>query len=105
MILDGKDLSENALILKWTYAVAGALNIPQAELLTVFNNAQDTHNSEMRTREMYKWNTDHHISGTPFGFVNGILLENFPEKAADWMTVLFSVYNSQYRPAAAKTDL
>jgi len=32
------------------------------------------------------------------GWVNGILLENFPEKANDWMAMLVSVYNSQYRP-------
>jgi hypothetical protein len=47
---------------------------------------------------MYKWNSHHHASGTPFGYVNGVLLENFPEKAADWMDLLVSVYQSQYRP-------
>jgi hypothetical protein len=104
IILDGKDVSANALTLQWTNAVSAALNIPQAELLTVYNNAYDTHNSEMRTREMYKWNTHHHNSGTPFGYVNGVLLENFPEKAADWMDVLFSVYQSQYQPKA-RADL
>ena len=50
---------------------------------------------------MYKWNAHHHVSGTPFGFVNGILLENFPESAKDWMDMLTSVYQSQYKPAAA----
>lgn len=100
-LLNGKDKSENELIQTWTAQVSAALNIPIAELQAVYNNAQDTHNSEMRTREMYKYNSHHHVSGTPFGFVNGILLENFPEKADDWMTVLFSVYNSQYNPKSA----
>jgi hypothetical protein len=106
ILLDGKDKSENVLVNIWTNTVSAALNIPQAELLTNYNNAYDTHNSEMRTREMYKWNSHHHVSGTPFAFVNGVLLENFPEKADDWMTVLISVYNSQYRPkSASRTDL
>ena len=105
ILLGGKDKSENTLKFAWTNAVSTALNIPQAELLTVFNGATDTHNSEMRTREMYKWNVHHHVSGTPFGFVNGVLLENFPEKADDWMTMLFSVYNSQYQPKEQKNDL
>jgi len=105
-ILGAKNISENAIILSWTNMVANALSLTQAELLTVFNNAYDTHNSEMRAREMYKYNAHHHVSGTPFGFVNGVLLENFPEKAADWMTVLTSVYGSQYKPskAAAKRE-
>jgi hypothetical protein len=55
---------------------------------------------------MYKWNTHHHVSGTPFGFVNGILMENFPESVKEWMDVLTTVYNSQYRPSKmTSTDL
>ena len=48
---------------------------------------------------MYKWNSHHRVSGTPFGFVNGVLMEDFPETAAEWMDVLFTVYKSQYRPS------
>lgn len=47
---------------------------------------------------MYKYNSHHHVSGTPFGFVNGVLLENFPATAADWMDMLQNVYGSQYQP-------
>jgi hypothetical protein len=78
------------------------MNYTQSDLLTVYNDAYDTHDSEWRTRVMYKYNSHHHVSGTPFGFVNGVLMENFPEKAADWMSVLQSVYDSQYRPPKAK---
>lgn len=105
-ILDAKDTSANALLLQWTSKVSSTLDIPQAELLAVFNNAYDTHNSEMRTREMYKWNTHHRTSGTPFGYVNGVLLENFPEKSEEWMDVLQAVYNNQYKPKTSqKRDL
>jgi len=100
-ILGAKDTSMNALILQWTSQVANALTLTQAELLTVYNSAYDTHDSEDRVRLMYKYNAHHHISGTPFGFVNGVLLENFPSTAAQWTDVLFSVYNSQYRPPKA----
>ena len=78
------------------------MNYTQADLLAVYKDAYDTHDSEWRTRVMYKYNSHHHVSGTPFGFVNGVLMENFPEKAADWMSVLQSVYDSQYRPPKAK---
>ena len=46
----------------------------------------------MRTRYMYKYNAHHHVSGTPFAFVNGILLSSFPETADDWYTMLTEVY-------------
>jgi hypothetical protein len=43
---------------------------------------------------MYKYNVHHHVSGTPYAFVNGILLEDFPEDSASWMDMLNSVYAS-----------
>lgn len=98
MILGAKNMSENAIILQWTNKVAQDMNLTQADLLAVYNDAYDTHNTEMRVREMYKWNTHHHVSGTPFGFVNGVLLETYPETADEWMNVLFGVYQNQYKP-------
>lgn len=100
VILGAKNTSQNSLITLWTSQVSSALNITQAELLACYKSAYDQHNSELRTRSMYKWNIHHHNTGTPMGYVNGVLLENFPEKAEDWMAMLFSVYNSQYRPSA-----
>ena len=94
VILGAKNSSQKSLINLWTSQVSAALNITQADLLACYNTAYDQHNSEMRTRSMYKWNVHHRNTGTPMGWVNGILLENFPEKANDWMEMLVSVYNS-----------
>ena len=104
-ILDAKDNTYNQIVANWTSQVATALNLNQTELLLVYNQAKDTHDSEWRTRMMYKWNTHHHVSGTPFGFVNGILMENFPESTKERMDVLTCVYNSQFRPKASNTEL
>lgn len=41
---------------------------------------------------MYKYNAHHHVSGTPFAFVNGILLQTFPETAEAWMDMLTTVF-------------
>lgn len=92
-ILGAKNISENAIIKLWTLQVSAALNISQAELAQVYTNS-DTHDSEYRTRVMYKYNTASHASGTPFGYVNGILLENFPASVDEWTQVIFSVYLS-----------
>ncbi len=41
---------------------------------------------------MYKYNAHHHVSGTPFAIVNGIILQDVPAKAQDWMDMLTAVY-------------
>ena len=62
--------------------------------MDLYDDEKDTHNSEMRTRYMYKWVTHKHQAGTPWAYVNGVLLENFPKKAEDWMEMLNSVHAS-----------
>ena len=96
-----EDISENQIVQGWVKNVSMALNINQTELASIYNPKSDTHQSEVRTRQMFKWNTSHRISGVPFGFVNGILIESFPQTVNDWMDILFTVYNSQYRPPKA----
>jgi hypothetical protein len=74
--------------------VSEELDITQADLLQCFNNAYDTHDSEWRTRVMYKYNSAKHNTGTPFAYVNGVLLENFPETTDEWFDMLNTVYQS-----------
>ena len=87
-ILGAQNSTFNQIVQNWTAAVATNLTLNQTELLLAYNYAKDTRQSEYRTRLMYKWNAHHHVSGTPFGFVNGILMENFPESAKEWMDML-----------------
>ena len=92
VIIGEKDSSEKQIIQNWTKLVSEEFSIDQAKLLGYYSRGADTSNSEMRTRYMYKYNAHHHVSGTPFAFVNGILLSTFPETADDWMNMLSSVY-------------
>ena len=97
-LLDSYNKTQDDLIFTWASEVAMEFGLPVKEIIDVYSPYSDTHNSEMRTRQMFKLNTANHVSGTPFGFVNGILLETFPHTAEDWMVVLNSVYESQYKP-------
>jgi hypothetical protein len=54
---------------------------------------------------MYKYNSGKHNSGTPFAYVNGVLLENFPESIDEWFDMLNTVYQSQYKPSTFRGDL
>lgn len=91
-VLGAKDVPQDTLIQTWTKQVADALKLNQADLLTAYDNSKDTHNSEMRTRYMYKYNAHHHVSGTPFAIVNGIILQDLPNKPEDWMAMLTAVF-------------
>lgn len=90
-ILNAKNTSQNDLIDQWTKAVADKFALKQDDLKALYTD-KDTHNSEMRTRYMYKYNAHHHISGTPFAIVNGITLQDFPQTAEDWMDMLKTVW-------------
>lgn len=91
-VLDAKNTSQDDLINQWTKQISENFNLPVQDLKDLFDPNTDKHDSEMRTRELYKYNTHHGVSGTPFAFVNGILLESFPNTAQDWMDMLNFVY-------------
>lgn len=103
-ILDKKDISQDDIIASWVTQVAANFKLTESDLSIIYTS-DDTHDSESRTRYMYKYNAHHHNSGTPFAYVNGILLENFPTSADDWTTMLQTVYDSQYKPPTPKTDM
>jgi hypothetical protein len=64
--------------------VAQTFNLDKNELLTVYNSTADTHNSEMRTRYMWKYATSRGTSATPTAYVNGVQIQNWPEDQLAW---------------------
>ena len=74
-ILSQYQTSLNAFILEWSSLVATTFNVPVQDLLDLFDDDLDKHNSEMRTRYMFKWRTFSHQAGTPYAYVNGVWLE------------------------------
>jgi hypothetical protein len=83
-ILGATNQSQSQIIDVWTTQVAQNLKLNKTELLTAYDNAADTHNSEQRTRQMWKYASAKGVSGTPFAYVNGIRLGDFPETVGDW---------------------
>ena len=50
----------------------------------------------MNTRAMWKYNCGKGVSGTPTAYINGVMLDEVPLNSEDWLTLLQSVYDSQY---------
>ncbi len=53
-------ISQDDLQYSWASKVANHFGLPVLDILHVYDPNKDTHNSEMRTRYMFKWNTHHH---------------------------------------------
>lgn len=84
---DGERSIEN-LIETWTATVAARFFLDRNYLRSLFKISTDVHNSEMRVRTMYKYASHKGVSGTPFYFMNNILIQTYPTTADDWLKLL-----------------
>ena len=81
---------------QWVAAVVKAIPaIEEKELVKIFTGEDTTHNSSARVAAMYRDSVHHHVTGTPFAFVNGIMLQHFLETKEAWMQMLQDTYDSQ----------
>jgi hypothetical protein len=80
-ILKTTNLSQNDLIKIFTTEISQALDIPLSDISSVYNSTLDTHNSETRSRRMAGYARMKGVSGTPWAYVNGVLLQAFPTTA------------------------
>jgi hypothetical protein len=70
----------------------------QSDLLALYDNKLDTHNSEHRTRYMWEYALSQGIYNTPGLMVNGISINDMqpnPLNATQLMRILQDTYNNQ----------
>jgi hypothetical protein len=91
VILSATDKSYNQIVQDWTAQVANDFNLSQKTLTDLFDYNTDKHNSEMRTRYMWKYSTFRGTAGTPSAYINGVLLQIYPSSANEWLKLLKSV--------------
>ena len=51
-------------------------DVDQEEFKSIYG-ANDKHNSESRTREMWKYAASRSITGTPQAYINGVYLDDY----------------------------
>ena len=51
----------------------------------------DTHNSNERVREFWKYSTSIGVSGTPTGFINGVKMTSLPNTYQDWLDLCMTL--------------
>ena len=87
------DISEVDWEDQWTTKVADALQLEKSDLMALYSS-NDTHNTNSRVREMWKYSASNGISATPQAFVNGVLLEDYPESVEEWKELFDGLYPS-----------
>ena len=83
--LSAKNVSENDFMNSWSKIVADKFGVPQQDLLNLYTK-NDTHQSDWRTRETWKYGAQNGVTGTPVAFVNGVRLDNFPDSVEAWIS-------------------
>ena len=84
--------SEDDWTLAWGKKTAAKFNIPESAFATLWDRSTDTHNSNYRVREYWKYGASVGVAGTPVGFVNGVQLDNFPTSLEAWDTIFKTFY-------------
>ena len=93
-ILSLTDFSKNEFIPWWADKVNIRFGLDYDELIAIYDRPNDLHNTEDKTRAIWKYGAAKGVSGTPVAFINGVKLDVFPTSKDDWLTTLRAVKNS-----------
>lgn len=91
-VLTDTKTSQDDWVKAWAQTVSDKFSIPVVELNNIFDRNKDTHNTDWRVREMWKYGASIGVSGTPVVFVNGVKLNNYPADEATWVTLFETLY-------------
>ena len=69
-------------------------DIPSENILALYAS-NDSHQSNNRVREFWKYGASIGLSGTPAAFVNGVMLDDYPQSADEWKVLFESLYPSK----------
>lgn len=94
-VLSESDVSQVDFISQWTAQVATEMGLDQATLAELYEY-DDPYNANHNTRSMWKYAAAKGVFGTPTVFVNGVMLDNTPVSAQQWVDFLQQVYDAQY---------
>ena len=74
------------------------------ELYNVYVPEDDIHDSENKTRAIWKYGAAKGVSGTPTAFINGVQLDTFPATSDAWLELLNSLQAVQWPSEEISND-
>ena len=90
------NFSKEEFIPYWAKAVSDKFGLDYEGLLGIYDRPNDVHDTEDKTRQIWKYGAAKGVSGTPTAFINGVKLDSFPASADDWISTLASIRASQW---------
>ena len=75
----------------WAPLVAGHMQVDVEDFKSIMTE-NDTHNTDERTRENFKYGASIGIYGTPQAVVNGVLLDDYPADANAWRDLFSKMF-------------
>jgi len=86
-ITQATDKSETQFEAEWAKTVAKEYSLPEQDILDLWSS-KDTHDSNWRVREFWKYGASVGVSGAPVGFVNGVKLDEWPASKSEWISLI-----------------
>ena len=92
-ILDADAISENEFMQKWSEIVVKTFPgvVTQDQILALFQ-PDDTHKSNRRVRNDFDYAAAIGVNGTPQAFVNGVMLDSYPQSQEAWITLFSEMF-------------
>eukprot|EP00927_Polykrikos_kofoidii_P067899 TRINITY_DN63320_c0_g1_i1.p1 TRINITY_DN63320_c0_g1~~TRINITY_DN63320_c0_g1_i1.p1 ORF type:complete len:253 (-),score=35.96 TRINITY_DN63320_c0_g1_i1:81-773(-) len=88
-ILQDSKTSKDAFVVSWAKKVHEKFDaISEQDILNLFDESNDKHNSDERTREHFKYAVSVGAANTPTVTINGVRLDVYPASADRWKTLL-----------------
>lgn len=84
-VLGKDDMSKEEFIPYWSKIVSDELSLDYDTMLGIYDRENDKHNTEDKTRAIWKYGSAKGVSGTPTAFVNGVKLDSFPATVDEWI--------------------
>jgi hypothetical protein len=76
-VLTANNLSDDNFVKGWAKTVSANLGVPEQEILDLYTPL-DSHNTDRRVRQIWKYGTSVGVSGTPSAVLNGVKLDEVP---------------------------
>ena len=82
------DMSKDDFVPYWSQKVSDQFKLDYEGVLGIYDRDSDVHDTEMKTRTIWKYGAAKGVSGTPIAFINGVKLDSFPASKEDWIDTL-----------------
>ena len=88
LVLEKTNMSKDEFTKYWSEQVSKSYNLDYDSVYAIYDRDNDVHDTEMKTRAIWKYGSAKGVSGTPTAWINGVKLDEFPADTKAWIDLL-----------------